>query len=1505
MNALRKLRGLWLLVIVFPIYVWVQLDRAVLGVPNLPMLTYNNRLVANNYDALADTSLSPTVNEIVPALGNYPNVTVISGGNTTVTPDAAPVNAASITAATSTYFKGMLVVNPTTGVVTVTNAHVAGAYTIVVTAFDGDGSTATKSFTLTVNTPTTCSPANFRFSQAIGSPIGAGIEPFSVAVGDFNGDGKQDLAVTNFSSHNVTILLGNGNGGFSPAIGSPVSAVNNPRPVVVGDFNGDGKQDLAVAGRDDTLIILLGNGGGGFSPALVSPINVGSGPDSMMVGDFNGDSKQDLAVVNNNSHNVAILLGNGSGGLNTATGSPISVGTDPYSVAMGDFNGDGKQDLAVTNINSKNVTILLGNGNGTFSPAAGSPVGVGTRIYSIAASDFNGDNHQDLAVTHPDSSNVTILLGNGSGGFSFAPGSPFGGGGGPSSVAVGDFNGDGKQDLVMPNSAILLGDGSGGFSPAPGSPFGGAGTPLSVVVGDFNGDGKQDLATANTSNNVTIMLNNCVRVVRVVNSSAAGSVVNVPVELFSQGDENALGFSLSYDPALLSNPQATLGSDAGTAILNINSSQTGQGRLGVALALPIGQTFAVGTRQILNVTFTVAGAFTATSTTVSFSDQPVVRQVASAGGTPLPTTYTQGTVALTSRIIRAASVSAAAGGSAAVPIELIAQGDEHALGFSLSYDPALLSNPQATLGSDSGSAILNTDSSQIGQGRFGITLALPTGQTFTAGTRLVLLVTFSVASVGSEVTTPISFSDQPLARQVVNTSNAILPTSFATATLTISVKFEADVSPRNAPDQQVTITDWVQVGRFAAGLDAAIAGDEFQRADCAPKSSAGDGAIDLTDWAQAGRYAVGLDALALAGGPTSPPPPFAPFFAEKTLALVQQRTVRAVNASFVRGQLNFLTVEIEAQGNENVIGFSLNYDTNLLTFSSAALGSGANGALLMVNSNQTASGRVGIAIGLPGGQHFSAGVQHAVTINFNVMAGGPTVATQVSFGDQPIPRQVVDVNANLVGATFANATVTILQDGCSYSLSPMNQSFVVSGGMGNITVTAGSGCGWMATSSDSFIMITSGNNGIGNGSVTYTIAANSGSARTGTINIGGQTFTVTQAGIPLQFYPLAHPVRLLDTRVGATGCDAPGAMLQGGASWTQAAAGRTCDGLTIPANASAVTGNVTTVNPLAQGFLTTYPSDATRPVAANTNYLPNQILNNVFTVGLATGNGAFKVFVSSTTNVIVDITGYYAPPESGGLYFHLLPSPVRLLETRPGEPVGCFRPGIPLGAGQEFTQAGNGTCGIPGTALALVGNATTVNPLTQGFLTLFPADATRPLASSGNYTAGQTLNSPFTVGLSPSGHFKVYPVAQTHLVIDVHGYFSAEASDANGAGLLFNPMIPSRLLDTRPGAGACSMPGVPIPASLDTLQQARNACGVPLAAQAIVGNVTTVSPAMNGFLTFWPSNAMRPLVATSNFRAGQNFNRHFTVGLGTDGAFKIYALTSSHLVIDVSGYFAP
>src|SRR5580704_13381807 len=195
--------------------------------------------------------------------------------------------------------------------------------------------------------------------------------PSAIVVGDFNGDGIEDFAATGLTSNTVKVLLGNGSGGFTGSNnGLPFGVGSSPESVTVGDFNGDGIEDLAIGNfAGSSVTVLRGDGAGNFTPFTGSPFTVGSHPYSVVVGDFNGDGIQDLATANLTGNSVSVLLGTGTGGFNPAPGSPFTVGSSPASVVVGDFNGDGFADLAAANSGGNTVTVLLGNGKGSFTPA--------------------------------------------------------------------------------------------------------------------------------------------------------------------------------------------------------------------------------------------------------------------------------------------------------------------------------------------------------------------------------------------------------------------------------------------------------------------------------------------------------------------------------------------------------------------------------------------------------------------------------------------------------------------------------------------------------------------------------------------------------------------------------------------------------------------------------------------------------------------------------------------------------------------------------------------------------------------------------------------------------------------------------------------------------------------------------------------------------------------------------------------------------------------------------
>ena len=412
--------------------------------------------------------------------------------------------------------------------------------------------------------------------------------PSSVAVGDFNGDGILDLAVANYEyseTGSVTVLLGNGDGTFSPTASNP-SAGEGAISIAVGDFNGDGIPDLAIANfRSYTITILLGSGDGSFT-ATASSLGTGEYPSYVAIGDFNGDGIPDLAVANSGDSSVKIFLGKGDGTFKSI--SPVSkTGADPVSIGVGDFNGDGVLDLAVLSGNrnsqvSDTVTILLGYGDGTFRAAASSPE-AGLYSTSMAVADLNGDGILDLAIVNLRGNSATVLLGNGDGTFSPTASSPSAGSA-PISIAVGDFNGDGIPDLAVVNNdtdsvTILLGNGDGTFSPTAYKPLTGD-RPNFIATGDLTGSGISDLAVPNWfSNSVTVLL----AATHIATATATG--VAEPIATGSHqviasysGDSN-YGASIS-NPIVLASAQATptvslaFSANPGTYGVGVNLSAT-------------------------------------------------------------------------------------------------------------------------------------------------------------------------------------------------------------------------------------------------------------------------------------------------------------------------------------------------------------------------------------------------------------------------------------------------------------------------------------------------------------------------------------------------------------------------------------------------------------------------------------------------------------------------------------------------------------------------------------------------------------------------------------------------------------------------------------------------------------------------------------------------------------------------------------------------------------------
>jgi hypothetical protein len=347
-----------------------------------------------------------------------------------------------------------------------------------------------------------------RFREVV-IPTGKGTRWVTVA--DVNHDGKPDILVANADAGTISVLLGDGEGQFRQAPGSPVAAGHLPNDIAVADMNGDGNPDLVIADHQSPYItILLGDGKGGFHTASGSPFDVHSNPHphAVVAADFNSDGKPDVATDSWAENRIELLLGDGEGGIRLP-GRYFNVGHRPYErLRSADFNRDGLPDIVTTNLDDGTVTILLGDGRGGFREAPGSPIPAGAKPWQVYVGDLNGDGNSDLAIipyqrdiAGPSENVVTILAGDGRGAFKLMPGTPLplGDCRGPNSITAGDLDGNGGQTVVVAcaqSRSLMLYDRSrGGKYTASSMPFkGGWG---SVATAHLTADRRGELITAN------------------------------------------------------------------------------------------------------------------------------------------------------------------------------------------------------------------------------------------------------------------------------------------------------------------------------------------------------------------------------------------------------------------------------------------------------------------------------------------------------------------------------------------------------------------------------------------------------------------------------------------------------------------------------------------------------------------------------------------------------------------------------------------------------------------------------------------------------------------------------------------------------------------------------------------------------------------------------------------------------------------------------------------------
>jgi hypothetical protein len=367
------------------------------------------------------------------------------------------------------------------------------------------------------------------------------------------------------------------------------------------------------------------------------------------------------------------------------------------------------------------------------------------------------------------------------------------------------------------------------------------------------------------------------------------------------------------------------------------------------------------------------------------------------------------------------SATAMSGNSVVVPVLMNALGVENTFLATVGYDPTKLALQSVQLGQATSGAYLQEVDTQTNNGYVGFAVLLDGGSVVPAGTNAqVALLTFQTLPVTSNTTVNLFFTNNPTHQETYDNNINLLPTIYSNGTVTLlPAEYAGDVYPRtnNIGDHQVSVQDWLELGRMVAGLDSPTNSDEMLRADCAPRN-APDGLLTVADWVQAGRYALGLDPLTLV---TQPPAPHMAFSAH-ALGPVAERIVQIANVLVQRGQTVNVPVQLVCITNENAVGMTISYDTNLLKYVGATLGSVMSGGRMNINTNQ--AGKLGVAVAMSPGASLGAATNQIVVLQFTASASGSGPAN-LTLDSSVAALQVVDKAAGALTATYVNGAVVL------------------------------------------------------------------------------------------------------------------------------------------------------------------------------------------------------------------------------------------------------------------------------------------------------------------------------------------------------------------------------------------------------------------------------------------------------------------------------------------------